>query len=110
LANKYRVHRRVVRQALRSSVPPGRKARARSCPALGPWKTWIDQVLEADKSVPRKQRHTARRIWERLCDERQADVAESTVRAYVGQRRREIANLTRTVTVPQVHKPGEEAL
>jgi transposase len=99
----------VVRQALRSSVPPEHRSPARACPALGPWKTWIDQVLESDKSVPRKQRHTARRIWERLCDEQRADVAESTVRAYVGRRRREIANLTRTVTVPQVHKPGEEA-
>jgi transposase len=108
LANKYRVHRRAVRQALRSSVPPARRAPARSCKVLGPWKPWIDQVLAADLSAPPKQRHTSRRIWVRLRDEQGARVAESTVRAYVGQRQREIANLTRAVTVPQLHEPGAE--
>ena len=45
----------------------------------------------ADLSAPRKQRHTARRIWQRLVDERGASVAESTVRACVGRVRRELA-------------------
>lgn len=109
LANKHHVHRRVVRQALASAVPPPRKLSERRAPALGPWKSFIDQVLEEDKSAPPKQRHTARRIWCRLIDEQGAVVAESTVRAYVGERRRELVNLTRVVTVPQLHLPGAEA-
>ena len=108
LARKYRVHRRNVREALRSSVPPARTAPKRACPSLGPYKAWIDAVLETDMKVPRKQRHTAKRIYERLRDEQGAVVAESTVRAYVGRRRREVANTTKTVTIAQVHNPGEE--
>ena len=109
LADKYHVHRRVVRQALASAVPPARRVPNRASPALGPWVAVIDEILEADKTAPPKQRHTARRIFQRLRDEHGAVVAESTVRNYVGARRRELANLTRVVTVPQLHEPGAEA-
>lgn len=61
LAVKYRVHRRTVRQALASAVPPPRKTPARSSPKLDPFKLAIDAMLVADTTAPRKQRHTARR-------------------------------------------------
>ena len=109
LAAKHHVHRRVVRQALASAVPPERQSPERTSPVLGQWKVVIDQILEADRSAPPKQRHTARRIWVRLRDEHGADVAESTVRAYVGTRRRELANVSRVVCLPQLHNPGDEA-
>jgi transposase len=65
--------------------------------------------LVADREVPPKQRHTARRIWQRLVGEYGAEVAESTVRAYVARVNFELDNLRFAVTVPQTHGPGEEA-
>ena len=70
LAHRHRVHRRTVRQALRSALPPPRKRAPRLAPQLGPYVEVIREWLVADLSAPRKQRHIARRIWQRLVDER----------------------------------------
>ena len=67
LADRHGVHRRTVRQALADSVPPPRKVYpVRPRPAIDGWATVIDAWLLADKDAPRKQRHTARRIWQEL--------------------------------------------
>ena len=65
LAKKHGVHRRVVRQAIQSAIPPKRKPTQRRGHKLDPVKAFIDGILEADKQAPRKQRHTAYRIWTR---------------------------------------------
>ena len=103
------MHRRTVRQALRSARPPPRKRAPRPAPQLGPYVEVIREWLLADLSAPRKQRHTARRIWQRLVDERGATVAESTARGYVGRLRHELESGRVEVTVPQLHPPGDEA-
>ena len=108
LARQHACHRRDVRQALTSAEPPPRKPRMYPQPALEPWKPTIDAILEADKTAPRKQRHTAHRIWTRLREEHQAEVSERTVRAYVRWRRRQQGGF-REVFVPQHHEPGQEA-
>jgi transposase len=110
LAVRYGVHRRTVKQALASPMPPAKRAPvSRPAPKLGPYRSVIDGWLEADRVAPRKQRHTARRIYRRLVDEHGADVAESTVRQYVRARRRAMGFAVGEVFVPQVHAPGVEA-
>ena len=48
-------------------MPPGyERKKPVQRPKLGPWLGVIDQILEDDKSQPKKQRHTAERIWDRL--------------------------------------------
>jgi len=110
LSGRHQVHRRTVRQALTSAVPPPRVTYpVRECPASGRWQELIDRWLVADQEVPRKQRHTARRVWQRLVAEHQAAVSEVTVSRYVRRRRVELGIVDREVFVPQVHEPGAEA-
>jgi len=110
LAGRHGVHRRAVRQALAAPLPPPRKRpERRPAPKLGPYRPLIDEWLIADREAPRKQRHTAKRIWQRLVDEQGAEVAETTVRDYVRRRRRELGEPVDEVFVPQVHEPGIEA-
>ncbi|MGH2986087.1 MAG: IS21 family transposase, partial [Solirubrobacterales bacterium] len=110
LARRHGVHRRAVRQALASPLPPTKRPpEVRPAPKLGPYRALIDGWLRADREAPRKQRHTARRIWRRLRDEHGADVAETTVRDYVRRRKRELGLQVGEICVPQVHLPGAEA-
>jgi hypothetical protein len=107
LAGRHHVHRRTVRQALAGAVPPPRKAYpARPRPAIGPYAAVIGG---GPGRVPRKQRHTARRIWQRLVAEHGASVAEVTVTRYVACRRAELGLDKTEVMVPQAHAPGAEA-
>ena len=81
LANKHGVHRRMVRQALKSAMPLDRKKVEREKPKLEPVMGMIDGILIADQQAPGKQRHTAHRIFERLVVEKPEHVvAEATVR------------------------------
>jgi transposase len=110
LAVRHGVHRRAVRQALLSPLPPAKRGPVgRPAPKLGPYRAPIDAWLEADREAPRKQRHTAKRIHRRLVDEHGADVAEVTVRQHVRRRKRELGWPVGEVFVPQVHAPGREA-
>ena len=110
LADRHRVHRRTVRQALTSAVPPPRKSYPpRPGLAIDAYAPVIDGWLLADRQVPRKQRHTARRIWQRLVAEHGAAVSEVTVSRYVARRRAELGVDHVEVAVPQAHPPGAEA-
>jgi len=110
LAARHGVHRRAVRQALASPVPPAKRSPvSRPAPKLGAYRAIIDAWLTADREAPRKQRHTAKRIHQRLVDEHGADVAEVTVRQYVRARKRQLGWPVADVFVPQHHEPGAAA-
>jgi len=116
LARKYDVHRRTVRQAIASPLPPERKVPVRAAPVREAVTGWIDEMLREDLIAPGKQRHTAKRIFERLVDEHDARVSYSTVSKYVHRRRPEIIADQRRAEVagvagfvPQAKEPGAEA-
>lgn len=109
VALKLGVHRRMVRQALANAEPPERRQVERERPVIGPLRAFIDGIIEADRNAPRKQRHTAHRIFERIRTEiPEHQVAEVTVRLYVRERKRELGWSTRATCVPQSYAPGQE--
>ena len=105
------LHRDTVRKMIASSVPPGyRRRQPPGRPKIGPYTGVIDRIL-ADGPVsrtgqalglPRKQRHTAKRIYERLRDEYGFDGRYTIVKDYVREHRRR----TREMFVPLSHPPG----
>ena len=110
LANKHGVHRRMVRQALASAIPPNRKPYGRAKPKLDVIKDYIDGILDSDRNAPRKQRHTAHRIWARVQSELpDVKVSESQVRRYVRKRKRETGLIADEIFVPQSYRLGQEA-
>ena len=105
------LHRDTVRKMLAHSVPPGyRRRKPPTRPKIGPYTGVIDRILEDDPvsstgqalNLPKKQRHTAKRIHERLRDEYGFDGGYTIVKDYVRKHRRR----TREMFVPLVHPPG----
>jgi transposase len=77
---------------------------------MGPVVDFVEAILEADRRAPRKQRHTAHRIYIRLRQERPAwPVAESTIRQYVRERKLALGLVARETFVPQHYTWGSEA-
>ncbi|CAL9279395.1 hypothetical protein [Streptomyces sp. SudanB52_2052] len=111
---KYGIGHPTVQNALESVWPRPRKELPPRPTRLDPYKPVIDEMLRVDLDAPRKQRHTAKRVFDRLLEEYQAhDLSYGMVRDYVAVRRGEIwAAAGRgpvEAFVPQSHRPGVEA-
>jgi transposase len=102
-AKRFGVHRNTITKMLQYSVPPGYRRRERpASKKLGPYMAWIDKVLEDDRSVHKKQRHTAHRIFERLRDEEGFSGGYTIVREYVAR----VLLRSREMFIPLSHRPG----
>ena len=78
-------------------------------PVLGPYLYVIDSWLKGDKEVPKKQRHTARRIYHRLVREHGYTGGESTIRRYVRESRVRLGVVMPEVFIPCDPQLGQEA-
>lgn len=103
-ARQFGLARETVRKMLRYAVPPGyqRKEPVKR-PKLDAWTATIDQILEHDKAEGKKQRHTAKRIFERLRDEHSYKGGYTIVKDYV--RLKKLSQ--REMFVPLEHPPGD---
>ena len=85
------------------SEPPGyRMGLPRPKPKLGPYLETIAQIIQDDKSVPKKQRHTATRIYHRI-----KEAGYQGKYTQVKEAVREIKRVSREVFMPLIHRPGE---
>jgi transposase len=105
ICREYQISHHTLAKMLQNVEPTGYQQRPgeRPRPKLGAFLGVIDQILEDDKTAPKKQRHTAKRIFERLRDEHDYTGSESQVRAVVAQHRERHAE----VFVPLAQPPGE---
>ena len=102
-ARRYGIDPRTVAKMLAFSVPPGyRRSRPPARPKLDPFTGIIDAILAEDEGRPKKQRHTAKRIFERLRDEHGYAGGITIVKDYVRAHRLR----HREVFVPLRHDPG----
>ncbi len=101
---EYSIHWDTLTKILEHVEPPGyRQAKPRPKPKVGPFLPIIHRILEEDRQAPRKQRHTAKRILDRLIEEHQFDggytIVKEAVRAWKQQ--------SQEVFLPLAHPAGE---
>jgi transposase len=103
VARRFGHSRRKVRQVLEESEPhPYTLQRDRPAPRLGPFKALIEQILAEDQQAPRKQQHTAAKLYRRLRDEHGYTGGYDQVRRYVGR----MCRAQRETFIPLTHPPG----
>ena len=102
-SRQFGISRETVSKMLKFSEPPGYRRRSTvRRPKLDGFTDIIDGYIAGDKLVPRKQRHTARRIFDRLRDEHGFTGGYTIIKDYV----REHHQRHKEVFVPLCHAPG----
>ncbi len=97
------LHWETLGKMLAYSQPPGYRRKKRRERKIDPYVGWIEEVLKADRNVPKKQRHTAKRIYQRLGREKGYQGGYTAVKEVVA----ELRARRREVFVPLEHRPGE---
>ena len=102
-ARRFGIDAKTVAKMLRHAVPPGyRRSKPPPRPKLAAFTAIIDQILETDRAAPPKQRHTAKRIFERLRDAHGFTGGYTVVKDYVRAQRARAQEMF----VPLAHPPG----
>jgi len=96
------LHFKTIKRILAHSSPPEFQCPERPQPKIGPYLEFISDILQADKELPKKQRHTAKRIFERIREEGY-EGGYTQVKEAVRERKR----ICQEVFVPLIHRPGE---
>lgn len=109
IAKEFGHSRKTVRKALQEVHPQYKRKKERECPVMSPYRAVILEWLKSDEGAPKKQRHTAGRIYTRLVEAYDFQGAESTVRRFV--RRLKIAEglSGKEAFVPLEADAGKEA-
>ena len=97
------IHWETLKKILKYSEPPGYQLKeARPKPKIGPYLERIAQIIEEDKALPKKQRHTAKRIYERI-----GEMGYEGKYTQVKEAVREFMRVKQEVFMPLIHRPGE---
>jgi len=97
------IHWETLKKILMYSEPPGyRLQAARTKPKIGAYLERIAQIIEEDKALPKKQRHTAKRIYERI-----REMGYGGKYTQVKDAVRELVRVKQEVFMPLIHQPGE---
>lgn len=97
------LHWESLQKMLAHAAPPGYRQSVKRGRKIDVFADWVRGVLDADGLVPRKQRHSAKRIFDRLRTERGYEGGYTAVKELVA----EILTLKQEVFVPLSHRPGE---
>jgi hypothetical protein len=101
---EYSIHAKTLEKILFNPEPPGyRMSRSRPKPVIGPFLGRIEEILRQDRGLPRKQRHTAKRIFDRPREEEVYSGGYTQVKETV----RELKGRLKEVYIPLSHRPGE---
>lgn len=109
LAREFGFHRTTIRKVLAGVTPEYRRTQEPMHPVMDEWIATIDAWLTADRDRPKKQRHTARRIFDRLRDELGFTGSDSTVRHFVRERRAALGFRNSEVAIPLDPEAAREA-
>jgi len=97
------LHWETLQKMLSHSRPPGYRRVNKCGRKIDAYAEWVQATLDSDREVPRKQRHTAKRIFERLKAERGYEGGYTAVKELVA----ELKTVKGEVFVPLIHRPGE---
>ena len=109
IAREYGHSRKTIRKALTGLEPKYRRKKDPPCPRMDPIAKTIEAWLQGDKERPRKQRHTARRVYSRLVEDHGFKGSEATVRRWVRQCKNRLGLGMQQAVVPLDPECAKEA-